>query len=115
LVTMRKSRQALEEQLKSTGLRHFLDAVLACDHEVGGAGKAEAVRSLFQKSLNSAEALWIGDTEADWQAAKFIQCDVVLISNGLRNEAYLNSLPGAVVKPSIASLKDYVVGRFNVS
>ena len=115
LVTMRKNKWALEEQLKSTGLRQYLDTVLACDHAEGGVGKADAVRDFFQGQLNMGDALWIGDTEADWEAAKSLGCSVVLLSNGLRNQAYLQSLQGALVKPSIASLNDTVLESFNVS
>lgn len=115
LVTLRKNKQALEGQLKLMGLRQFLDVVLVCDHAEGGEGKADAVRSMFQGKLFKKDALWIGDTEADWEAAKSLGCGVVLLSNGLRNEAYLSSLQGAVVKPSIASLKDEVMGKQNVN
>lgn len=115
LVTMRKNKRALEEQLDTMGLRQHLGTVLACDHAVGGVGKADAVREIFQGQGNKGSALWIGDTEVDWEAAKSLGCDVVLLSNGLRNEEYLRSLQGAVVKPSIASLKDNVLGRANVS
>ena len=48
LVTMRKNRRALEEQLRATGLQVFLNTVLVCDHESCGAGKADAVREHFQ-------------------------------------------------------------------
>jgi len=115
LVTMRKSRQALEEQLKLTGLRAYLDSVLVCNHAEGGMGKATAVREFSRNQLNNARALWIGDTEADWEAARVLECEVVLLSNGLRNEDYLLSLPGAVVKPSILAMKDYLSVRANVS
>ncbi len=115
LVTLRKDKRALEEQLNLMGLRRFLDVVLVCDHATGGEGKADAVQKLFQGKLLSENALWIGDTEADWEAAKSLGCSVVLLSNGLRNEAYLRSLQGAVVKPSIASLKDEVMGKQNVN
>lgn len=115
LVTMRKNRQALEEQLKSTGLRKYLDTVLICDHEEGGIGKAAAVREFFHGRINLAEVMWIGDTEADWEAARSIGCKVVLLSNGLRSEEYLKSLHGAVVKPSLASLKNNLLELFNVN
>jgi phosphoglycolate phosphatase-like HAD superfamily hydrolase len=115
LVTMRKNRQAVEEQLTRLKLRPLLDAVLVCDHADGGDGKADAVRSMFQGKLIKEHTLWIGDTEADWEAAKSLGYGVVLLSNGLRNEAYLRSLQGAVVKPSIASLKDEVMGKQNVN
>jgi len=115
LVTMRKNKHTLEEQLNLTGLRQFFDAVLVCDHADGGVGKADAVRELFQGNVNNETALLIGDTEADWEAAKSLGCEVVLLSNGLRNEACLRSLQGAVVKPSLISLKHNVLGEGNVS
>lgn len=103
LVTMRKDKQALEEQLELKGLRHFLDTVLVSDHANGGVGKANAVRNYFKERLNTDSALWIGDTEADWEAAKSLGCDVVLLSNGLRSEQYLKTLKDALVMPSINS------------
>ena len=51
-------------------------------------------------------SLWIGDTEADWEAARSLGCPVVLVANGLRTKDYLMSLEGAVVRPSIASLRE---------
>ena len=114
LVTMRKNKQTLEAQLAATGLRRCLDVVLVCDHADGGAGKAYAVRNMYPSNRFKQDALWIGDTEVDWEAAQSLGCGVVLISNGLRNEAYLLSLKGALVKPSIASLKDTDMRRFNV-
>lgn len=100
LVTLRKNKQALDEQLKSTGLRQFLDTVLVCDH---AEGKADTVRRLFQDKTIVEDALWIGDTEADWEAANSLGVDVVLVSNGLRNKEYLIKMKGALVVPSICS------------
>ena len=104
LVTMRKNRVTLEAQLVATGLRKFLDAVLVCHHTSGGVGKADLARGYLQRQINRVDTLWIGDTEVDWKAAKLLGCDVLLLANGLRNEIYLRSLHGAVVKTSIASL-----------
>lgn len=106
LVTMRKDRQALEDQLRTLALRPHLDAVLVCDHARGGAGKAAEVRKLYPDILFEEDTLWIGDTEVDWEAAKSLGCNIVLISNGLRSQEYLETLQGARVKPSIASVKD---------
>lgn len=113
LVTMRKNKQALEMQLDSLGLRVFLDAVLVCDHAGGGAGKADAARNFLKRKKRQAAAVWVGDTEADWEAARLLGHGVVLLSNGLREESYLRTLEGAVVKPSIASLHDNAFGRLN--
>jgi phosphoglycolate phosphatase len=114
LVTMRRDRNALEKQLNSTGLRQFLDTVLVCDHARGGLGKADAVRNVIEGKLNPVDALWIGDTEADWEAGNSLGCGVVLVSNGLRNESCLRLLRGAKVRSSILSLKDDLFEGFDV-
>lgn len=108
LVTLRKNKSGLEAQLNITGLRSYLDAVFACDHAEGGEGKAAAVRSLCSDANSMCNSLWVGDTEADWTAASLLGCAVILVSNGLRNEPYLKSLAGALVKPSIRELKDLI-------
>lgn len=103
LVTMRRNRQALIEQLESTGLLQCFDSVLICDHAEVGQGKADAVRGILQHQIETfvENSLWIGDTEADWEAAGSLGVDVVLVTNGLRDEEHLTSLKNALVLPSI--------------
>ena len=81
LVTMRRNVAALDMQLNATGLREFLDEVLVCDHSGGGASKAAAVRKRLSAVGPVEDALWIGDTEADWEAARALGCPVMLVSN----------------------------------
>jgi phosphoglycolate phosphatase len=109
LVTMRKNKPALEDQLSLTGLYTLLDVILVCDHEDGAQGKADAVRNTYSNYNFKDKALWIGDTEADWGAAQSLGCKSVLLANGLRNEEYLKSFNDAVVKASIFSLKELYV------
>lgn len=115
VVTMRKDRQALDDQLRTFALYPLLDAVLVCDHAQGGAGKAAEVRKMYPNIRFEGNTLWVGDTEVDWEAARSLGCNIVLISNGLRSQEYLETLQGALVMPSISSVKDNVLGRPNVS
>jgi phosphoglycolate phosphatase-like HAD superfamily hydrolase len=108
LVTLRKNKSGLEAQLNITGLRSYLDAVLACDYAEGGEGKAAAVLNLYSDVISLRNALWVGDTEADWTAAKLLGCNVILVANGLRNESYLKSLGDVSVKSSILELQDLI-------
>jgi phosphoglycolate phosphatase-like HAD superfamily hydrolase len=108
LVTLRKNKVGLEAQLDITGLRSCLDAVFVCDHAKGGEGKAATVRSLCPDASLLRNALWVGDTEADWTAARLLSCALILVSNGLRSESYLKSLDGAFVIPSILDSKDLI-------
>ncbi len=114
LVTMRKNAQALDKQLRELSLRPFLEAVLVCDHSAGGTGKADAVLKAYPDRKIAKDAVWIGDTEVDWEAAKVLGCDVVLVSNGLRSNEYLVTLEGAILRQSIATLKDIEAVETNV-
>lgn len=104
LVTLRKDRQAVEEQLTRLKLRPLLDAVLVCAHANGGGGKADAIRKMFPGASFEENALWIGDTEVDWEAARSLGCNIVLVANGLRCEEYLGTLKSAMIVPSISSI-----------
>jgi len=106
LVTLRKNKSALERQLEATELYKFLDNVLVCDHLEGAEGKVNAVRSHFGIKEDLEDALWIGDTEVDFMAAKSLGCQIILVANGLRNEHYLKSLEGAKVIPSIKLMRE---------
>ena len=108
LVTMRRDKQALEDQMVDLNLRPLLDEVMIVDHTLGGEGKASAVRKRFPGKEIDGDCIWIGDTEADWEAGGSLGCRVILLFNGLRDEAYLRSLKGAVVRPSIAALSNDV-------
>lgn len=101
LVTMRKNRCALEEQLALTGLRPLLDAVLVCDHVNGGRGKADAARCALQDNVKMNNTIWIGDTEIDWEAAQLLGCGIILVENGLRCREYLCNLNNSMLVPSI--------------
>jgi phosphoglycolate phosphatase len=107
LVTMRKDKPALEMQLESLGLSQYLDHIFVTEHIKGGEGKANQVRGMLTSEQFNTQTLWVGDTEADWMAAKSLGCPVVLVSNGLRNSDYLNTLEGAIVMPSILQFKEY--------
>ena len=77
---------------------------MVSDHGEGGVGKADEVRKMFQDKLSKEHALWIGDTEADWEAANSLGVDIVLVANGLRDRGYLETLKSVLVVPSISSI-----------
>lgn len=107
LVTLRSNHENLIEQLKNLSLFEYFDEILICKHAKGGEGKAEAVRKQG-RDQNISSALWIGDTEIDWEAARELGCPVMLVSNGLRDEAYLQTLQGATVKNSISEVSNWL-------
>jgi phosphoglycolate phosphatase-like HAD superfamily hydrolase len=101
LVTLRQDAAALEQQLVQLGLRPLFEAVLVCRHTDGGEGKATAIRGRYPGQDLTADSLLIGDTEADWAAARALGIDVVLVANGLRTAPFLSALEGATVVPAL--------------
>jgi phosphoglycolate phosphatase len=90
LITMRNNKDNLKWQLKFLDLLPLFDQVIA----VGTAGadrKANAVRSYIDK-IPKESCLWIGDTEADINAARLIEVKVCAVSCGVRTHDYLTKL-----------------------
>lgn len=103
LVTMRSNRENLMEQLKSKGLLSYFDRVVVCKHAEGGAGKA----SRLLKEVPSIEpqfSIWIGDTEVDFDASRYLKCSSCLVINGLRNREYLTTLGPEFLKDDISQV-----------
>ena len=98
LATMRKNEDNLNQQLQNLGLKPCFDSVVVCDHSKGGVGKAESVRTRYP-DLNRGKCLWIGDTEADAQAAAHLGCPRILVSCGLRDDEHLKSYAPMTIKP----------------
>lgn len=83
LVTMRHHAENLHWQLQRTGMREFLDRVMVTG---GLTGKAAAVREVLD---DKQQLFWIGDTEADIEAARESGIRVCALSCGLRTAEYL--------------------------
>lgn len=91
LATMRRYPDRLQEQIKKYRLNTFFSYVVACDHNMGGVGKAQLVKNIYPH-LRPEESLWIGDTEKDNDAAHYLGCKFIALSCGLRTYAFLASL-----------------------
>lgn len=108
LVTMRRKKENLLDQLHVTGLKQYLSSVIVCDHAKGGTGKAEAVNGALP-GIRVASSLWIGDTEADLDAARYFGCPVWLLSCGLRTKEHLLRLQPDFLSDSIANVNVKIV------
>lgn len=103
LATLRHSSEGVHAQLARLGLEGVFDPVVVCDHRLGGAGKARAVREALGEP-DPARLLWIGDTEADVEAARALGCPVVLVTCGLRDEQRVAALAPDRIVPDLAAL-----------
>lgn len=91
LATMRRDKHGLEAHLRRCRLACRFSRVLCCDPTRGGVGKAHRVRQAFP-DLDDHPCVWIGDTEADVNAARAMGCVIWVVTSGLRDETYLQSL-----------------------
>lgn len=91
LVTLRHNAPGLHEQLERIDMIGVFDLVLPCEHARGGVGKADAVRDALP-DVTPDDAVWIGDTEADIEAARAFGCRVWALTCGLRTEEFLANL-----------------------
>ncbi|EDN71225.1 Haloacid dehalogenase-like hydrolase [Beggiatoa sp. PS] len=103
LATMRQHPKRLHKQLHDLGIKSFMDQIVVCDYRKGGIGKALAVKDVVP-DLSPKCSLWVGDTEVDFKAAKFLGCPVWLIYQGIRSKAYLASLQTYFLSESIADI-----------
>ena len=104
LVTMRSSWGALMSQLETTGLLPWFASVVVCEHANSGKGKALALLREFP-DIAPVSCLWIGDTEADCEAARFLGCPVCLLMCGLRERDYLASLEPDFLHENLTELE----------
>lgn len=104
LATLRQNKPGLLQQLAWFGLDALFDHVLVCNHSEGAKGKVAEV-SLITPKVAPESSLWIGDTEVDAEAAKYLGCLVWLVTCGIREESYLRSLSPDFISSSLASTR----------
>ena len=78
----------------------YFSSIIVCDHAEGGVGKALKVLYEVPK-IKSSSSLWVGDTEADLEGARHLNCPSWLVSNGLRTSEFLDSLKPNFLSESI--------------
>lgn len=103
LATMRRYPERLYIQLRQLGVDILFNHVVVCDYRLGGAGKAQNVKNAVP-DLVPENTLWIGDTEADIEAARISGVHVVAITSGLRTEEYLSSLRPDFIYKDLAAV-----------
>ena len=105
LVTLRRSRANLMDQLRDLDLQRYFDEI-----EVGPArGEAyEAKLELMKRMAAFREAIVVGDTEADIVAAKMLHVPVVAVLSGVRDREYLGALKPDFMIGGVRELPDLV-------
>lgn len=109
LVTLRRSRSALDRQLAKLGLDLALDRVLtssdvsAAEHADGWRIKSQLVREAGIPT--GARDFFAGDTETDIRAGQDLGIRTVAVLNGIRDDRFLLPLEPTMVVANIAQFK----------
>lgn len=102
LVTLRRERTALMEQLSELTLGKFFSAVYSRDDSLEVNSKAELIRLLAKKVAR--DSVVVGDSEADVQTARALGLVSVCVTNGLRGRRFLERVGPDHLIPSITRL-----------
>jgi phosphoglycolate phosphatase len=103
LVTMRNNGENLRWQLGTFNLSELFDRILAVGTADGWEGKAAAARPLV-KEAGASSVAWIGDTEADIEAARALNVTACVVGCGLRTQDYLATLSPDFLFPDLDSV-----------
>jgi phosphoglycolate phosphatase-like HAD superfamily hydrolase len=99
LVTLRRDRAGLADQLERLGIGHLFARVLA-----SGPGPVARKDNLVGIGDLSAGGYVVGDTEADIDLAKKTGRRLVCVANGVRTRLFLTRQGASVVVPSLREL-----------
>jgi phosphoglycolate phosphatase-like HAD superfamily hydrolase len=103
LITLRRDRRALEQQLSRLGIADvFADVISPGEQAVLRKDALPGIRSL------AAEGWVVGDTEADIQLAEVTQRRLICVANGVRTRRFLERQGARHIISSVRGLPDAV-------
>jgi len=104
LATMRQDPLGLSSQLESLGLAALINQVVPCSLALGGKGKALRVKESVGP-FSADNCIWIGDSEADIEAARTLGLRVIAVTCGIRSEEYLVRLNPDILAEDLRSIE----------
>jgi phosphoglycolate phosphatase-like HAD superfamily hydrolase len=104
LVTLRHSREALDQELKALGIAGHFEEVLS--GPAGGIPGWKVKCGLVEKAgiVQGKNDFFAGDTETDIVAGKSLGITTVAVCNGIRNESFLRALSPDWIVPTLPEL-----------
>lgn len=114
LVTLRKDRMTLLEQLRSLGIeKYFKNIVNDTTKDIKSAWQKK--EHLFRTCFNTKYAVVIGDSEAEIRAGKVLGFTTIAISRGLRTEQVLEGYNPDYILSDINHVIPCLDGRKNLN
>jgi phosphoglycolate phosphatase len=102
-------QERLEKQVEFFGINHLLDYVVGISNTPSGYGKEFEGKELLKKiDLPLNETVIVGDSMLDFNVAKALKIDCVLLSNGHNNSKRLEAT-GSKTFSNIRSFSDWIL------
>lgn len=95
--------ELLNAQVRQYGIDGYFSSVLGIENNLGKSKVERALQWLCEENASPEDTLFIGDTEHDYETAKAIGCDCVLIPRGHNSRERLLKT-GAEVKESLKEI-----------
>lgn len=86
----------LNSQVKNYGIENYFSSVLGIENNLGKSKVERALQWLSDENASPEDTLFIGDTVHDYETAKAIGCDCVLIPRGHNSEKRLKETASQV-------------------
>jgi len=102
LVTLRRDRAALTQQISSLGLIDLFSAIYCHSGLDDSQSKADLIR-IATPDVNR-RSIVVGDSEADVQSAREVFLASVCVTTGVRNRRYLTALQPDHLIPAVSHL-----------
>ena len=91
-------QEKLDEQVKHFGLGRYFERVIGGSNNLAH-GKADyAVEFLRESGVSPARALFVGDTDHDYEIASSIGCGCAILIPGHQSRAHLETLGAALIE-----------------
>ena len=98
-------QEKLEEQVAHFGLNDYFERVIGSSNNLAH-GKADyAIAFLRESGVSPARALFVGDTDHDFEIASAIGCGCALLTAGHQTREHLSTL-GAIVVDSLCEVPE---------
>lgn len=102
-------RGALKAQIEERGITEYFCDILGIGDRLAG-GKADIARRYFEENgIDPARAVFIGDTSHDYEVARSLGCECILVAGGHQSRSALETLAGRAAV-SLSQAADWVLG-----
>ena len=108
LITLRRSRERLIEQLTELDLSHYFDDVLSSGEQITPRWKIKyrILKNTLKDRMNGDHTI-IGDTETDILAGNELGFTTIAVLCGIRDETLLQAKPNYYVNESISLMEHF--------